>query len=60
MLPMPTHQILIRVAVAVVLIAALATLADSVAQHELQQATSNMAGASVVADAQRADAHDDE
>ncbi|MDE4915099.1 hypothetical protein PQI07_31165 [Methylobacterium sp. 092160098-2] len=57
---MPTRPILIRVAIALVLMAALAALADGVAQHELQQATGNMAGASVVADAQPAGAHDDE
>ncbi|MGH1575573.1 hypothetical protein ACRAWG_39355 (plasmid) [Methylobacterium sp. P31] len=37
---MPTRPILIRVALAVVLMAALVALADGVARHELRQAAS--------------------
>lgn len=38
--PMPSRPILVRVALAVVLMAALVALADGVAHHELGQATS--------------------
>lgn len=37
---MPSRPILVRVALAVVLMAALVALADGVAQHELRQAAS--------------------
>lgn len=57
---MPTRPILIRVAVALVLMAAFVVLADGVAQHELGEAMGAVTGASIVADAQPPDAPDDE
>ena len=57
---MPSRPILIRVALAVVLVTALVALADGVAQHELGQAAGVVAGTAAVADAQPAGVRDDE
>lgn len=50
--PMPTRPILVRIALAVALVAALVALADGVAQHELRQAIGGTTIASAVMDAQ--------
>ncbi|MHB2207006.1 hypothetical protein [Methylobacterium sp. CM6257] len=57
---MQTRPILIRVALALVLMAALAALADGVARHELRQATGDTFLASASIDAQSAGASHDE
>ena len=57
---MPTRSILIRVAFAVVLMAALVALADGVVQRELGQAAGVVVEAAAVADAQPAGANDGE
>jgi hypothetical protein len=49
---MPTRPILVRIALAVALVAALVALADGVAQHELRQAIGGTTIASAVMDAQ--------
>ena len=57
--PMPTRLILIRAAVALVLMAVLVVLADSVARHELRQATGDTTVAAAVVQ-QPAGTSDDE
>lgn len=57
--PMPTRPILIRIALAVALVAALVALADGVAQHELRQAIGGMTMASAAVDASLAGASDE-
>ena len=56
---MPTRPILIRVAFALVLMAALVALADGVAQRELREATGGTTVASAVVDAQPASTSDE-
>ncbi|GLS74604.1 hypothetical protein GCM10007890_66220 [Methylobacterium tardum] len=57
--PMPTRPIFVRVALAVVLMAALVVLADGVARHELRQAIGSTTVASAAIAEQPADASDE-
>ncbi len=58
--PMPTRSILVRVALAILLLAGLVVLADSIARQELREATGGTAMADATVNAQPAGALDDE
>lgn len=56
---MPTRPILVRVALAVALVAALVALADGVAQHELRQAIGGTIVTTAAVDVRPAGASDE-
>lgn len=57
---MPTRPILVRIALAVLLLGGLVVVADSIARQELREATGGTSMADATVNAQPAGAYDDE
>lgn len=57
---MPTRSILVRIALAVLLLGGLVVVADSIARQELREATGGTSMADATVNAQPAGAYDDE